>query len=460
MDNRPAIGWEQAVIGTVLMDPEAMEVASDLAPQDFTGSHKLIWREVLSLNRRNALEPRALIEALRSVNELDEIGADISSGDLTGEMYLLDVSTRHGALIEEYVRQVGEYATRRQLQETAALIAADAHVSGKNVDELLDEAERRVMALRRTRGTTGTSLAQILNAFMPKLEGMRSGDVQPAFVPHLQALRDVVDYFEQNEFVLIAGRPGTGKSAYLRYEAYYQALHQHPGLFINMENSEDEYAKSFIALATGIDSQKLRSPRLLSNQELTRVREAAERLASLPLDIISMGSPSIAELERVCRSKMRTLKPQYIMVDYVQLIDNGMENRVSDVTLTSKTLRAMAMPNRLNIPVIAAAQLSREIEKRGSNSVPQLSDLRESGSLEQDASIIIFPRIAWNNPTDADIAQFPENVNPTGGLMPRLRAEPVNLYVQKNRNGPTGVTPVVKWVKAWGDYQTLAGGAA
>jgi len=265
----------------------------------------------------------------------------------------------------------------------------------------------------------------------------------------------VVDYFEQNDFVLVAGRPGTGKSAYLRYEAYHKGMAGVPGLFINMENSEDEYAKSFISLATGIDSQKLRSPRLLSQNELVKVREAAEKLAAMPLDILSIGSPSVAELERLCRAKIRSLNPGYIMVDYIQLIDNGMENRVNDVTLTSKTLRAMAMPNRFNIPIIAAAQLSREIEKRGANSIPQLSDLRESGSLEQDASIIIFPRISWNNPEPVEIARFPENIEPTGGLMPKLRAEPVNFYVQKNRNGPTGVSQEIKWVKAWGDYQTL-----
>ena len=153
---------------------------------------------------------------------------------------------------------------------------------------------------------------------------------------------------------------------------------------------------------------------------------------------------------------MKTLKPQYMMVDYIQLVDNGKDSKVQDVSLTSQTLRGMAMANRLNIPIICAAQLSREIERRGARSLPQLSDLRESGSLEQDASTVIFPREDWWDPAEREIRRFPENVDPfSGRLLPKIRAVPVRFHVKKNRNGPVGVSAQVKWAKHTGGYFTL-----
>jgi len=176
----------------------------------------------------------------------------------------------------------------------------------------------------------------------------------------------------------------------------------------------------------------------------------------LPLEIMTLGSPSVAEIERIARAKMNTLKPQYIMVDYVQLIYNGLTNKVNDVSLSSQTLKAMTMKNRLNIPVISAAQLSREIERRGRNSAPELSDLRESGSLEQDATIVVFPRAAWHDPSPQDVARFPENIDQQSSrLLPTIRAVPMRFYVRKNRNGPIGITDEVKWCMHTGAYYTL-----
>ena len=453
--NLNGIGWERSVIGTVLADTATMEIAIDLAPQDFTGSHRTIWRHAVALHQRSALEPRALIEALRAAKELDELGMDLDN-EMHGEDYLRFCFEFRGGQIEEYVRQVAENATRKQLREAAALIAADCVDGEATSDDLLDEAERRIMALRRTRTTTGATIGQITSAFMHRMDGMRSGDIKPAFEVRLQALKDVVTYIDQSDFVLIAGRPGDGKSSYLRFEAFYKAKQGVPGLIFNLENTEIEYAKGFISLDTGIDSVKLRDPRRLSRNELERVKRSAQGLMDLPLEIMTLGSPSVAEIERIARAKMNTLRPQYIMVDYVQLIHNGLTNPVHDVSLSSQTLKAMTMKNRLNVPIISAAQLSRAIERRGRGSAPELSDLRESGSLEQDATIVVFPRSEWNDPGPQEISRFPENVDTQSTrLLPTIRAVPMRFYVRKNRNGPVGVTDEIKWCMHTGAYYTL-----
>jgi replicative DNA helicase len=449
-------GWELAVIGTVLSDPTTMEVAQELQPQDFTGGLSAVWRHILALHQRGALEKRALIESLRAAGELDFLG----DADLQGEVFIDKILESKGGQIEEYVTQVADLATRRQLREAAAIIAADAvGKSEHSIDEILDEAERRVMALRRTRSVTGVTIKQIITAFMPRLDGMRSGAIVPYWTPRCQAVKDIIDYVDQNDFVLIAGRPGTGKSSYLRYEAFFRSKERMTGLIFNLENTESEYAKSFISIETGIDSQKLRNPKQLSVAELERVKEAARGLLSCPLEIVTLGAPSIAEIERIARARIRSLDPKYIMIDYIQLITNGLENKVTDVSLTSQTIRGMAMKNRLNMPIICAAQLSREIERRGSRSDPQLADLRESGALEQDATIVIFPREDWHNPSPPEIAQFPENVGPQGHVLPKIRAVPIRFHVLKNRNGPIGLSERVKWCKATGTYQTLVQGA-
>ena len=458
MSEDVTLGWEKAVIGTVLVDPETMEVASELEPQDFSRSHKIIWNEVLGLHHRNSLDLRALIEALRAGGDLAYIGSDIGNPEVMGEIYVEELTTYQGAQIEEYCKQVIDSSVRKQLREAAALIAADALTSNTPIEELLDEAERRLMALRRTRGISGVSLGTIIKAVMVNIDGVRADEIFPAWVPDLLAVKNIISFVDQSDLVIVAGRPGDGKSSYMRYEAYHTVKNGGPVLTFNLENTEIEYGRWAVALHTGIDNKKIRSPKLLSNRDLERIKIGAEELAAMPWEIMTLGAPSISEMERIARAEMRLLKPVLIQVDYLQLVNNGLQNRVNDVSLTSQTLRAWAMKNRFNIPVMAASQLSRGIEGRGPLAEPQLSDLRDSGSIEQDGTIILFPRGVWNNPTAEELRRFRDNVDHENNLYPVWRAVPVRFYVKKNRNGPVGTSDVVKWSKYTGDYQTLTRG--
>lgn len=445
--------WELAAIGTALTDPETMDDAEDLLPQDFTRSNRLVWAEISALHRRGALDFRGVVESLRSKQLLDEVGADIT--DISGLEYLEWCKSYSGIQMAEYVRNVVDASVKRQLKEAASLIALDANTDS-DADEILDEAERRIMGLRRSRKLGGVPLSEIIDTFMPIMEGMRVGDIVPAIVPQLQAITDIIGYYEKSDYIIVAGRPGEGKSSYLRFETQRLAEMGKNVLMFNLENDELEYARCSVALRTGIDSFKLKQPRLLSRAELERVRTAAEELKSLPIEIVTLGAPSVSEVARVARSKSRTFKPDIIMLDYIQLINNGLNNRVHDVTMSSQIMRALAMKNQINVPVMCAAQLSRAIESRGPGSNPQLSDLRESGSLEQDATVVIFVRPVWTStPPRAQVMQFPENVDERGLMRPVHRAVPARFHVLKNRNGPVGVSPEVKWSKHTGNFQTL-----
>jgi len=445
--------WELAAIGTALTDPERMEDAEDLLPQDFTRSNRLVWAEISALHRRGSLDFRGVVESLRSKQLLDEVGADIT--DISGLEYLEWCKSYSGIQMAEYVRNVVDSSVKRQLKESASLIALDANTD-RDADEILDEAERRIMGLRRSRKLGGVPISEIIDTFMPIMEGMRTGEIQPAIVPKLQAITDIVGYYERSDYIIVAGRPGEGKSSYLRFEAQKLAEEGKNVLIFNLENDELEYARYSVALRTGIDSRKLKQSRLLSRAELERVRTAAAELKQLPIEVVTLGSPSVSEVARIARSKYRSFKQDIILLDYIQLINNGLNNRVQDVTLSSQTMRALAMKDQLYTPVICAAQLSRAIENRGPGSDPFLSDLRESGSLEQDATIVMFVRPVWSSaPTRAQVLEFPENVDDRGLMRSVHRAVPARFHVIKNRNGPTGVSPAVKWSKHTGNFQTL-----
>lgn len=445
--------WEWACIGTVLTDPETMEEAHGLLPQDFTRSNRLIWAEIAALYKRGGLDYRSVVESLRSKDLLEEIGADIT--DISGVEYLEYCKSYAGIQMAEYVRQVIDASVKRQLKEAASLIALDANTE-QDADEILDSAEKRIMGLRRSRKLGGVPISEIIDGFVPYMEGMRAGEIQPAIIPQLQAVKDIVGYYEDSDYILVAGRPGDGKSSYLRYEAFRLAEQGKRILIFNLENNEIEYARYSIALATGIDSKKLKQPRLLSRAELTQVKEAANTLKNLPIEVVTLGAPSVAEITRIARSKSRSFKQDMIMLDYVQLINNGLNNRVQDVTMSSQILRSLAMKNELNIPVMCAGQLSRAIESRGPNSDPQLADLRESGSLEQDATVVMFVRPVWSAmPSRQQVARFPENLDERNMRRTVLRAVPMRFHILKNRNGPIGVTSEIKWAKHTGNFQTL-----
>jgi len=463
-DLNSTIGWERAVIGTALADPSTMEEASELRLSDFTGCHQDIWAEMAVLHQRGALELRALVEALRARGALDSLGAfDVES---SGEAYLAELLSRRGDAMSEYVDRVIDASIKRQLRQAAALIRADADDDQVSAEEALDVAEQRLMALRRNRLTNlGISMADLMSVFTGRVQDMIAGTYQPAWVPSIKPIRDIVQFAEGEDMIVIAARPGEGKSSMLRAEALELAWggppdspdpnRAKPVTIFNLENGEIEYARYAISWLTGIDSMLLRDPRKLTEEQLQIVREASQALQRIPFHVVTLGSPTAREIERIARQHISRHGTKLVGVDYLQLVRNGNPNKTQDVSETSSVLRSI--PLNFGVPVIAISQMSREIVHRGENAEPQLSDLRESGSIEQDGTIIMFPRALWASPSGQQLRQFPENINPDTGYVytTGAKAIPIRVYVRKHRNGSTGITEPFLWVKSTNRFRPL-----
>lgn len=445
---------EEILLGTVIAYPDTFEAAQRLRPTDFTGTNRDLFEKIQYLSGEESLSYRSLVETLRDEALLMLIG----NNDLRGEAYinhLVDQADRGSIGI--FTQRVEESSVRKSIEDFASLMTLEARDTNRPLDEVIERAEKRVFDIRR-RNTEdeGVEMADILRVFMPRLEGMRAGTVEPAWVPPVGALKDLVGYVDRTELVIIAGRPGEGKSSAMRFDALETAKRgQHVTTF-NLENDELEYAKFAIAAEAKVDSAKLKNPRTLSNAEMERVQEATNRLASIPWRIITLSSPKISQVVNLARKSAIENHTRLIQVDYLQLIRNSSSNRVEDLAETTGILRGAAL--KLKIPIIAACQLSRNIEHRGDAAQPQLSDLRESGSIEQDATQVWFIRSMWRNPpAPAEVAhtRFPENFDHGGTILPAIKAVPVQIHVRKNRNGPTGVTTPIKWRKDFGIFQSL-----
>ena len=185
--------------------------------------------------------------------------------------------------------------------------------------EALDRAESRVIEIRRNRSAdAGTTLRNLMGIFIPRIDQMMAGSFVPAYTPSLTNLRSLVSYVEEDEYIVIAARPGHGKSSLLRREAFSLGTRaQTPVLIFNLENSEIEYARAFLAMSLGINNQVLKNPRGMQPALYGQIAEMAERLAELPLHIVSMGAPSVAEMGTGCQGKDRHRDDiRLIMVDY------------------------------------------------------------------------------------------------------------------------------------------------
>jgi replicative DNA helicase len=444
-----ATRWEQALIGTALAHNTEASQVTDVRPQDMEcRSHQIIWTNVIDLDRGHRLSFQAVVEKLIAQGELSNIGADVDGGEIVGEMYLEELLSRRAQeSIREFADQVIGSSVKREMKILGHLIALDAD-SDADIADLLDQTEEKIYALRRKSVDTGADIGQLLGNFETHMDAWRRGEVKPAFTFHTPGLSRIIPFLEDTDFALICGRPGEGKSSILRNEAFEAAKEGKKVVIFNLENSEMEYARYLVAHACGIDTWKLRQPDKMSAEEVAQAREAVRTLKSLPLRIVSLGAPSVYEIIRIMR-KLLLEGFEIMMVDYLQLIKNGIENEVQDLTMTSSLLRGFSLKH--HVPNISAAQLNREIVKRAAGAKPQLSDLRGSGSLEQDALIVAFNMLV--EMTEQQLRNFPQNVNPDGSFT--LRAVPLRVYVEKNRNGPVDRTPPMLWDKSTNRFYPL-----
>ncbi len=378
---------EEAVLGSILINPEALfEVASFLQADDFfIVRNAWVWEAIVRIHQRNEeIDYVTLVEELRQQERLEEIGG---AAYVT---YLIN-HTPSSIYAEAYGHIVERAAIRRRMLSAASDIAQLAHDESADIDEVIDKAEASLFAVteRRLRKEL-VPIRLVISDYFDRIESLYEHGDEPLGVPTgFTDLDNLLGGLQKSDLIIVAGRPGMGKTSWLLSVALNASRAKARTAIFSMEMSNEQIVQRLVSAETGIGTQKLRQGQL-DEREWALFVEATGNLSGVK--VYMDDTPALTPLQM--RTKCRRLYSEYgldlVMVDYLQLMNSGMghgDNRVQEISFISRNLKQLA--RELNVPVIAAAQLSRAVEQR-QDKRPQLSDLRESGCLAGD-SLIYLP---------------------------------------------------------------------
>ena len=410
---------EKSVLGSILVNNENYyRVIESLRPEDFyLDAHRVIFRQMIEL-----IEQSKVIDLITIQDELDRASRLESAGGITYLAGLLD-GIPHLTNIEHYIQIIRERATLRQLINASNKVMAECFDQADPADEILDRAEQALFNLSEKRIRTGfvsvkemelpaTKLLEKLYTEREMITGVATG---------FRDLDRLTSGLQSSDLVILAARPSMGKTALVLNIAQHVALHKraHVGMF-SLEMSKEQLLMRMLCAEARVDAHKVRTG-YLGKDDFRKLIDTLGITTQAPLYIDDSSTLTVMEM----RAKCRRLKAEHglslIIVDYLQLMSGygRVENRNQEISGISRGLKALA--KELNVPVIALSQLSRAPEQRQGDHKPQLSDLRESGSIEQDADLVMFIyREEVYKPSE-------ENA----GL--------AELIISKQRNGPTGI---------------------
>lgn len=412
-----SIDAEEAVLGSILIDPEAIfRVSSFLKREDFyIVKNQWVWEACLALHeRREPIDPVTLGRELEARGQLAEVG---------GLAYIQQLVNVVPTAIhaEGYGRIVERTALRRRLLAAASEIAQLAYDEAEEIDETIDAAEQALFGVSQRRISRDMRpIADVIRDYYDRIEYLYEHRGEPLGIPTgFVDLDKLLGGLQRSDLIIVAARPGVGKTSLMLNMALSAArrFHQRVAIF-SLEMSNEQIVQRLVSGETGIDSQRLRLG-TLEEDEWPLFVQATSALSET--QVFVDDTPSISALQ--LRTKARRLHAEHgldlIIIDYLQLMtgDNRSENRVQEISYLSRSLKGLA--RELSVPVLVASQLSRAVEQR-SDKRPVLSDLRESGSIEQDADIVMF--IYRDDVYDEDSE----------------RRNVAELIVAKHRNGPTG----------------------
>ncbi len=413
---------EEAVVGAVLINPEVYyDVAQFLNPDDFyIHRHRWIWEAFTSLH-----EQRIPMDLLTVTEELDRKGQLTEIG---GPAYLTTLVNLVPSSLnaESYARIVEGHAIRRKMISAAGQIASLAYNEENVITTVMDEAEKAVFNVSERRLKHDVRpIKEVLSDYYDRVDELVKRPTDIFGVPTgFIDLDRLLAGLQPSDLLIIAGRPGQGKTGFLLSVARNAALsHKKRVAIFSLEMSNEQVAQRLIAQETGIDSQRLRTGKL-EQSELSLFNHAVEVLSDTRIYLDDTPAITPLQLRTKCRRLFLEFGLDLIIVDYLQLMagDVRTENRVQEVSYISRNLKVLA--RELNVPVLAAAQLSRAVEQR-SDKRPVLSDLRESGSLEQDSDIVMF----IYRPDQYEDDTEKKNV--------------AEIMVAKHRNGPVGSVDLI-----------------
>jgi replicative DNA helicase len=435
-DRRPP--WsedaERAVLAAMLLSGDAIVTALELVTEDmfYREGHRRLFRSMQAIHNAGAVvDPLTLSNELEQRGDLQAAGGKEYLGGLLDEIPT-------AANVEHHCRIVRDKALRRRLIETATALVREGHESPAEIAELLDLAEHKILELNDQRGSEGfIRIKSLLWSAMERIEVLRTAGGNLTGVPSgFVDLDKLTLGFQPSDLVIVAARPSMGKTAFVLNVAQYAAIEGNvPTAIFSLEMSTQSLLLRMLASEGYVDAQRLRSGQLTA-QDASNLAKAAALLGQAPIWIDDTPGLSVLEV----RSRARRLKSQsdvkLIIVDYLQLLSGppNSESRQQEVSAISRSLKALA--KELEVPVVALSQLSRASEQRGGeNRRPQLSDLRDSGAIEQDADVVLFIYRPEMNERPYDDQGNPRMVTGTTDIPLDGYAE---VIVGKQRNGPTG----------------------
>ena len=425
---------EQAVLGAIFLEPSSLTVTSEvLIPEDFYRSaHQKIFNVMLKLNDEGkAVDLITVTEELAATKSLEDVGGITYLSELAG-------SVPTAANVEYYARIVEEKSLLRRLIRTATNIAQEGYSREDEVAELLGEAEKNIMEVaQRKKSGSFTNIKDVLVRTYDNIEELanRKGDVT-GIPTGFAELDRMTAGFQRNDLIIVAARPSVGKTAFALNIAQNVATKTDETVAIfSLEMGAEQLVMRMLCAEGNINAQNLRTG-ALTDEDWRKLTMAMGSLSNAGIYIDDTPGVRIGEI----RSKCRRLKQEHglgmILIDYLQLIQgNGRsgENRQQEVSEISRSLKALA--RELEVPVIALSQLSRGVEQR-QDKRPMMSDIRESGSIEQDADIVAFLY------RDDYYDKESENKNI------------IEIIIAKQRNGPVG-TVSLAFVKEYNKFVNL-----
>ena len=382
-----AIPLEEVVLGAIMLDKDAIAIVIDILDEEsfYLEAHGLIYKSVKTLFKESQpVDLLTVTEPLKKQGDLDKIG---------GAYYLVELTNRvaSSANIEFHARIIAQKHIQRELISASTNIINDAYEDSTDVFDLLDSAEKALFKITEKNLTKSFEpISTLVARAMKQLEEVSSKEEGLTGIPTgFTNLDRLTSGWQPSDLIILAARPGMGKTSFVLSLARNAAIDfGKPVAMFSLEMSSVQLTMRIISAEAGIEGSKLRNGQL-EDDEWKRLMVAAEKIGSAPIIIDDTPALNIYELRAKCRRMKMQSDIQMIIIDYLQLMQgSGDGNREQEVSMISRSLKGLA--KELSVPVIALSQLNRSVETRGGSKKPLLSDLRESGSIEQDADIVSF----------------------------------------------------------------------